>query len=401
MTPSNRPQPEPVLPGKVGTVRSDRRTSGVLAKLTEGDIVVLDHLDLDSATARALLDHKPLAVLNTSPFISGRFANLGPKLLSDAGVVLLEIDAEQRKKLDDGMPLRLHLATLYHDDAPVLTGRIVTAESIEGQMSRARSGLAMQLETFTHNAAEYLRREEDMLLHGIGTATLRTPVKDRPVVVVAGGTDRSELRGLRRYIREERPILIGVDGGADDLLSLRLNPDIVVVSEQALTGLKDRSTRISESVLKHAGEVVLHAGRNGTGPGLQRLERLGVVAQAFASAGNTADVAMLLAHQAGARLLIPVGSPASLEDFIDRDRGGQASTFLTRLALGSKVVEATAVPQLYAGRVRSWHLVVILVAALIALVFAMDTTPLGHQWLHGSSAAPTSSSTSTARTDST
>lgn len=372
-----RSAPDASLPGIIATVRSDRRTTNVLARLAEGDIAVIDHLDLDAATARALLNRKPVAVVNTAPFISGRFPNQGPKLLSDAGVRLFETETANARLLTDGSQTRLHETTFYDGLDALFTANELSADLIGQRMASAKSGLATQLESFTHNATEFLRREEGLLLHGEGLPSLRTEVKGRAVVVVAAGADRAELKGIKAFIREERPVLIGVDGGADDLLSLRLHPDVVVVSEDALIGLKEKAARVSERVLKHSGEVILHASHNGAGPGLQRLERLGINAEAFTSGGRTADVALLMAHQGGARLLIPVGSPATLEEFIDRESSGQASTFLTRLAVGHKVIEARTVPQLYAGRVRLWHLIVILIAALIALGLSVANTPKG------------------------
>jgi uncharacterized membrane-anchored protein len=252
-------------------------------------------------------------------------------------------------------------------------------------MEQARGGLATQLESFTHNTTEFLRREQDLLLHGQGVPELRTKIAGRPVVIVVRGYDyREDLRRLRRFIREQRPVLVGVDGGADALLEAHHRPDVVVVGEEGLgsssSSTGDQGQRVSDKALRSAREVVLHADRSGRAVGSDRLERIGVRTQSMAAAGTTEDIAMLLADAAGASLLIAVGTHATLDEFLDRQRAGLASTFLTRLRVGPRLVDAKGVPQLYAGRVRLWHLLVVLLAGLLALAVALASTPVGSEW---------------------
>ncbi|MDQ6686975.1 MAG: putative cytokinetic ring protein SteA [Actinomycetota bacterium] len=371
------------MPGRTGTLRISRHSGDPFAKVDAGDIVVLDRVDLDTATARELIDLAPLAVVNARAFISGRFPNPGPLLLADDGVTLLETDAAGTRKLTEGSHVRLHDGTLYDDaDRPVLSAHELTAEEISVRMEAAQSGLGTQLGSFAHNATEYLRREQDLLLHGVGLPTLRTPMTGRPVVVVANGASRDDVRGMRRFLREQRPLLVGVDHGADQLLAMRMQPHVVVVGEQALETKQGGKPRVSDRVLRQARDVVLHTSGSQAGKSADRLERLDVPAQHVSSIGNTLDIALLLAHRGGARLVIPAGAPASLEEFLDGGNRIQASTYLTRLRLGSSVVEAAAVSQLYAGRVRLWHLWLVLLAALVALGFAVNVTPRGHEWIH-------------------
>ncbi|HEX6249569.1 MAG TPA: putative cytokinetic ring protein SteA [Nocardioidaceae bacterium] len=380
----SRQKPDAALPGTTGPLRVDRRTSTLVRRLKPGDIAVVDHLDLDRANAEALLDRGVVAVVNASPFISGRYPNLGPELLARSGVVLVDhVGAEAFTKLHDGAVARVHEGTVYVDDEPVVTGAQLSAEDITAMMEEARGGLTTQLQSFTHNTTEFLRREQDLLLHGEGAPELRTRLDGRPVVVVVRGYDyREDLRRLKGYIREQRPVLIGVDAGADALLEAGHRPDVVVVGETGLaaTGRAGDRTAVSDKALREAREVVLHTDRTGRAVGSDRLDRIGIRTQSFSASGTSEDVALLLADHAGASLIISVGTHATLTEFLDRQRSGLASTFLTRLRVGPKLVDAKGVPHLYSGRVRTWHLFVVLLAGVAALLVAIAGTTVGQEW---------------------
>lgn len=380
----SRQRTDPGLPGTTGTVRVDRRTNTLVRRLRPGDIAVIDHLDLDRANAEALLDRGVVAVVNASPFISGRYPNLGPELLARSGVVLVDnVGSDVFGKLHEGVQARIDEGNLYVKGEVVVSGTQLSPDDIAAMMEEARGGLSTQLQSFTHNTTEFLRREQDLLLHGQGAPELRTRLDGRPVVVVVRGYDyREDLRRLKGYIREQRPVLVGVDAGADALLEAGHRPDIVVVGE---TGLAPGNRSgdlgaVSDKALRGAKEVVLHSDRTGRAIGSDRLDRLGVRAQSFPAAGTSEDVALLLADLAGASLIVSVGTHATLTEFLDRQRAGLASTFLTRLRVGPKLVDAKGVPHLYSGRVRLWHLLAVLLAGIVALLVAVAGTPVGQEW---------------------
>jgi uncharacterized membrane-anchored protein len=251
-------------------------------------------------------------------------------------------------------------------------------------MQDARGGLTTQLESLTHNTTELLRREQDLLLHGQGLPRPRTDLRGRPVVVVVREYDyREDLRVLHRFIREQHPVLIGVDAGVDVLLAAGHRVDIALVGEEGLanTGAaRSRSSAVSDASLRAAREVVLHTDRSEGSSGKERLDRLALPHQVVSVNGASEDVALLLADLSGASLIVTVGAHASLEEFLDRQRSGLAGTFLTRLRVGPKLVDAKSVPQLYAGRVRLWELLVVVLAGLVALAAAMAATPAGSHW---------------------
>ncbi len=382
----SRETPLDNLPGTTGTARVDRRTQLVVRRLRRGDIAVIDHLDLDRANAEALVEAGAAAVVDASPLISGRYPNLGPDVLARAGVLMVDgVGPEALRAIPDGATVRIHEGQVYVGEERVATGRVLTADDVVTEMDRARGGLPTQLESFTHNTTEFLRREQDLLLHGQGLPTLRTPLEGRSVVVVVPGYDyREDLRRLRRFVREQRPVLVGVDGGADAIVAAGHRPDIVVVGEAGLAqdgGPADR-VAVSDKALRLARDVVVHTDASGRAVGSDRLERIGVRTQVVGTSATTEDAALLLLDGSRAALLVAVGTHATLDELLDRQRAGLASTFLTRLRIGPKLVDAKAVHQLYAGRVRIWHLVLVLLAGLAALAVAIAATPVGADWWH-------------------
>ena len=365
-----------------GRARVDRRARAVMGRVRPGDIVVVDESDLDRETAQALVDAEVAAVANGARFFSGRYPSLGAGVLAEAGVPMLEgVGSEVVAQLPEGSRVRLAGDRLIAGKR-AWTGVRVEHDDVHAQMAAARSGLAAQLETFTASTSEFLRREQDLLLHGLAVPALRTRITGRPVVVVSRGYDhREDLARLKRFIREQHPVLIGVDGGAETLVEARLRPDVVVVGE---TGLGRRGTAggndagiVADRTLRRARDVVLHTDPSGSSAGAARLERLGVRHQVMATSGTPEDIALIIADLADPSVIVTAGSHATLEEFLDRQRAGLASIFLTRLKVGARLVEAQAVPELYAGRVRPWQLLLVILAGLVALVAAVATTPVG------------------------
>ncbi|MEU4290592.1 putative cytokinetic ring protein SteA [Kribbella sp. NPDC026596] len=351
------------LPGIAGVVRLDRRTKNLTKRLKPGEIAVIDHVDLDRVSAEALVDCKVAAVVNVADSISGRYPNLGPEILVEAGIPLVDgVGREVFSILHEGERVRLNEGSLYRGEEVVAKGLSQDSQTVAELMDDARSGLSTQLEAFTANTLEYLRRERDLLLDGVGVPEIHTPMEGKHVLIVVRGYDyREDLVALRSYIREYRPVLIGVDGGADALVENGYVPDLIVGDMDS----------VKDDTLKSGAEVVVHAYRDGRAPGSERLERLGVDSIEFPATGTSEDVAMLLADSKGASLIVAVGTHNSLVEFLDKGRSGMASTFITRLRVGAKLVDAKGVGRLYRSRVSTLQVVALAVAGLFALGMAL------------------------------
>jgi uncharacterized membrane-anchored protein len=357
-----------------GTARLDRRTKNLTKRLRPGDIAVIDHQDIDRVSADALVSCRVAAVVNAAPSISGRYPNLGPEILLDAGVPLVDgVGKDVFSTLKEGTTVRLDGKTLFTEDGTVLaTGTAQTAESVAAAMTDARAGLSTQLEAFAANTMEYMKRERALLLDGVGVPEVLTRIEGRHALVVVRGYDyKDDLAALRPYIRDYRPVLIGVDGGADALKEAGYQPDMIIGDMDS----------VSDDVLRSGAEVVVHAYADGRAPGLARVQDLGVDAITFPAAATSEDIAMLLADEKGATLIVAVGTHATLVEFLDKGRGGMASTFLTRLRLGGKLVDAKGVSRLYRSRISTTTLVVLVLAAFVAIGAALAVSTAGRIYL--------------------
>jgi uncharacterized membrane-anchored protein len=376
--------------GVLGVVRLDRRTKHLVRRLRPGDIAVIDHVDLDRLAAEALVERQVAAVINVAPSISGRYPNLGPDILVSAGIPLVDdVGPDAFGQLREGDVVRVCENTVFDLDGEVLVkGVEETPTLVARAMADAREGLSVQLEAFAANTMEFLRRERDLLLDGVGVPDIRTQLEGRHVlVVVRGYTYREDLAALRHYVREYKPVLIGVDGGADALLERGMRPNLIVGDMDS----------VSDAALTCGAEVVVHAYRDGTAPGLTRVQELGIEPVLFPAAGTSEDVALMLADDKGASLIVAVGTHATLVEFLDKGRAGMASTFLTRLRIGGKLVDAKGVSRLYRSRIPMTTLLLLVLATAIAFTVALYVTPGGGlyreyfandwqqftHWLHG------------------
>jgi uncharacterized membrane-anchored protein len=362
------------LPGASGVARLDRRTNRLVGRLNPGDIAIIDHVDLDRVTAQALVAAKVAGVINAQPSISGRYPNLGPDLIVATGIPLLDnVGGEIFAAVKEGTRIRLDGDTAYIGDQPVATGTPQNVETIAALMFEAKSGLSAQLEAFAANTSEYMSREREMLLNGVGIPEVRTTFAGRHVLVVVRGYDYdADLKSLKHYIREFKPVLVGVDGGADALLEAGHKPHLIVGDMDA----------VSDAALATGAEVVVHAYPDGRAPGLARVQDLGIDAVTFPTSGTSEDVAMLLADENGASLIVAVGTHATLTEFLDKGRAGMASTFLTRLRVGGKLVDAKGVTRLYRSRISAAALLLLVLATLITIVAALAVSEAGRSYLH-------------------
>jgi uncharacterized membrane-anchored protein len=361
-------------PGRVlGAARLDRRTKRLVGRLRPGDIAVIDHVDLDRVAADSLVAVGVAAVLNAKPSVSGRYPNLGPEVLVAAGIPLLDDLGEGVfERIREGDQVRIEGNTVFAGEEPVAHGTLQDAESVAKAMADAREGLSVQLEAFAANTMDYLRQERDLLLDGVGVPDIQTQIQGRHCLIVVRGYDyKADLDVLRPYIREFKPVLIGVDGGADALVEAGYTPDMIIGDMDSVT----------DDVLRCGAEVIVHAYPDGRAPGLPRVNGLGVPAITFPAAATSEDLAMLLADEKGASLLVAVGTHATLVEFLDKGRGGMASTFLTRLKVGGKLVDAKGVSRLYRQSISGSSLLLLVLSAIAAMASAVAVSTVGKAYL--------------------
>jgi len=350
-----------------GTARLGRRTKHLVKRLRPGDIAVVDHLDIDRIAAEELIATGVRAVINASPSTSGRYPNAGPLMLAQAGVALVDVDdVDPFALLDDGDRVTVAGAAVSVGGREVLRGRLLGREELERQFDRQRERVDEALAEFAENTVAHVRRETDLLTGGIEFPPTRESFRDRHVlIVVRGDRHRRDLKALNAYIRDVRPLVVAVDGGADGVLEAGMKPDVI---------LGDMDSASDES-LRCGAELIVHAYPDGRAPGRRRLLDMGLGHTVLPAAGTSEDVAMLMAHEKGAALIVSVGAHFNLIEFLDRKRGGMSSTFLTRLRIGEKLVDAKGVSRLYNPSSTVGPLALFLVAFLILLTIVIVTSP--------------------------
>jgi len=345
-----------------GIARVDARTKRLLPRLHPGEIAIIDHEDLDRVSAEGLISRQVGAVVNASRSSTGRYPNLGPLLLRTAGIPLLDEAGPAVMQLIEGTRVHLDgsklLSELDGKVAEVSSGRLLDLEDVEEQLDAAKRGIAAEIERFAENTIEYVRNERDVLVEAARLPEVKADFHGRHVLIVVRGQDyKNDLAALRSYVREVRPVLIGVDGGADALLEFGFKPDIIIGDMDSVT---------TKGLLSGA-ELVVHAYAGGKAPGLERLEALELDSVVFEATGTSEDIAMLLAYERGAELIVAVGTHANLIEFMDKGRKGMASTFLTRLRVGTILVDAKGVSRLYRSSVKRSDLALLLLVALVTL----------------------------------
>jgi uncharacterized membrane-anchored protein len=350
-----------------GAAKLDRRTKNLVRRLGPGDVAVIDHTDLDRVSAEELLESGVRVVVNVAPSQSGRFPNPGPLLLVRAGVRLIDAPgAPIFDQVSEGDLLTVRGASVFRNGDCVAAGHALSADELARSIAEQRGRVTEALEAFADNTLRYLREEGRLLSEGIDFPPLQTRFRDQHALVVARGPGyKRDLRIVRPYIRDFKPVLVGVDGGADALLEAGYKPDVIVGDMDS----------VSDRALRSRAEKVVHAYTDGAAPGRERIEALDVDYQVVRAPGISEDVALLLAYEKGAELIVAVGTHFNLIEFLERNREGMSSTFVTRLKVGEILIDAKGVSRLVSRRVGLMPLVTFALTGLGAVVVAIVASP--------------------------
>jgi len=350
-----------------GPVRLGRKTKLLVKRLNRGEIALIDHKNLDRVSAEDLIAAGVAAVLNCRPSSTGAYPNMGPLLLVQAGVHLVDMPGDALfKELDDHDEITVRGGEVLKRGKVVAKGSVQEPEEVRALNEERRLEIGDALEAFARNTIEHMLEERELLAGKLELPVFHTDFRDRPALVVVRGVDhRKDLRALRPYIRDVRPALVGVDGGANALIEEGFRPDMIV-------GDMDSA---QEATLRCGAELVVHAYPDGRAPGREHLEELGLPYKLVPAPGTSQDVAMLIAAEKGARLIVSVGSQWNLVEFLDKNRRGMSSTFLTRLRIGEILVDAKGVSRLYQPRPTMAPLALVLLVGIVALAAVIAVTP--------------------------
>lgn len=350
-----------------GKAKLDRRTKNLVTRLRKGDIAIISHDDIDEVAANGLIDIKPQAIINTRPSITGRYPARGVYKILKSGIpVLDEVDDEIFDMVKEGSKIVIKDEQIFCGQELVGQGKVLRLEDVNKKLHEAHENIKDELDVFVDNTLEYAKKEKDILLGNLNVPILQTHMLNRHVlIVVRGSTYKEDLRTINSYIQDQKPVLIGVDGGADALMEFGLSPDIIVGDMDS----------VSDEALKSGAEIIVHAYANGKAPGLERVKSMGIDSSVFPVPGTSEDVAMILAWEYGASLIVAVGTHSNMIDFMEKGRKGMASTFLIRLKVGSILVDARGVSQLYKQSLHSKYLAQLFVAALVPILILLWISP--------------------------
>jgi len=359
---------KPRMPYKIrGKIKCDKRTKDLVKRLQPGDIALIDHQDIDSVSAQMLIERQVAAVVNASRSISGHYPNSGPSLLLNAGITVLDnVGASVFEQVKEGEEAEIDGGRLIVGEKS-LEGELLTWEVINQRLEEAKRNLDEELVRFAQNTLNYVLKEKSILLDETSLPAIDTRISGRHVLIVVRGEHyREDLASLRAYIAEIKPVLIAVDGGADALLEMGIRPHIIIGD---MDSVSDRALRCGAEIIAHTYVD------NRESPAVKRLEDIGIKPKVAAVPGTSEDVAMLLAYEKGAELIVIVGSHSNLIDFLDKGRSGMSSTFLTRLKVGPRLVDARGVSRLYGSRPTIRYAAVLMLAVTCALALIIAFSP--------------------------
>ena len=350
-----------------GHAKLDRRTKNLVKRLSADDIAIIDHTDLDRVSAEGLLESGVRVVVNVAQSQSGRFPNPGPLQLVRGGVRLIDVTAEDLfDSVNEGELLTVRGAGLYRNGTCLASGRVLDERELERSFAEQRGRVTEALEAFAENTMRYLREEGRLLAEGIAFPPLQTSFRDRHALVVARGPGyKRDLRMVKPYVRVFKPVLIAVDGGADALLEEGYRPDVIVGDMDS----------VSDRALESGAELLVHGYRDGVAPGAERARALGLRYEIVPATGISEDLALLLAYEKGSELIVAVGTHFNLIEFLERNRAGMSSTFITRLKVGEILIDAKGVSRLATRKVGLWPLVLFAFAGLGAIAVAIAVSP--------------------------
>lgn len=355
-------------------IKVDRKTKRLAKRLTGGEIAVINHIDLDEVAANSLVEGKIKLVINAAQSISGRYPNKGPGILTDKNILIIDnVGEDLFNELHEGQVIEVVDGKIYSNGKLLGSGEVLDKNAVSKKIKEAYENLSIELDRFIDNTIDYAKKEKGLILGEVEIPKVKTDYKNKHVLIVVRGQDyKQDLSTIISYIEEMKPILVGVDGGADALLEFGYTPDVIVGDMDS----------VSDEALRKTKEIVVHAYTDGRAPGLKRVQDLGLDAIIFPAPGTSEDIAMLTAYEYEAELIVAVGTHSNMIDFLEKGRPGMASTFLVRLKIGSKLIDAKGVNLLYRSRLKLKYIFALILTALFPILIVASFSPSVKQFIH-------------------
>ncbi|QDX93668.1 hypothetical protein EEL30_16020 [Brevibacillus laterosporus] len=372
-----------------GILMSDSKTKWLCQRLKAGHIAMINHRNLDVTAAEELIASQVRAVINLAPFLTGDFLTEGAARLLQANIALFEIDSAMNVASDiqeflEGEQVEIVNNCLYaipseKQKQTKIALRPFLMLDYEARAQQAINHEHKYYNQFLANTLTFAEQEKNLFTDELPLLPIRSSFTNRFVVLVnRGPSAQDDLQSLAFFIKKCRPILLAVDGGADVILRCGWTPDVI---------LGDLDS-VSDHALFSGADIILHAYQDGTAPGRNRLDRLGIPYYELPAPGTSEDVAMLVAYQGQATRIITIGSHTSMQDFLEKGRKGMASTFIIRTRIGHKLIDAKGMHYLIQQKEKFRPSVGTVIASslgLISLLLFMHPTirTVGHMlWSH-------------------
>lgn len=345
----------------------DSKTKRLLTRIKPYQVAVIMHQDIDEIAANGLIEKRVKKVINFSPSITNKYPSLGLKKLLEAKVAVYDVQGNNEifNLLSDNKTVQIYRENndskaVFNDTFEV---ELKQWNFIEMQqlLIEANENIEKELNKFIDNTLEYAAKEKDFVLKPLNLPKLKTKIQGKHVVVVVRGNNyREDLQALRAYIEDYQPILIGVDGGADALIECGFKPHIIIGDMDSVT----------DNALKSGAEVIIHAYPDGRAPGLERVKNCDIDYRIIPALGTSEDVAMLLAYNEQAEIIVALGTHSNMVDFLEKGRKGMASTVLVRMKIGTKLIDAKGVSKLYQPRF-NWKTIILMGFAAVTPIIAI------------------------------
>ena len=354
-------------------IRVDRKTKKLAKRIQPGEIAVINHVDIDEVAANSLVEAKVKLVINAAESISGRYPNKGPGILTENNILIIDrVGEDLFNNVSEGETLLVEDGKIFRGDELIGEGDVLTREKVAVQIKLAYDNLGEELDRFIDNTIEYAKKEKGFILGEVEIPKVKTIYQGKQVLIVVRGQDyKEDLATMISYIEEVKPILVGVDGGADALMEFGYKPDVVVGDMDS----------VGDESLKAAGEIVVHAYTDGRAPGLKRVQELGLDAVVFPAPGTSEDIAMLIAYEYNAELIVALGTHSNIIDFLEKGRKGMASTFLVRMKIGAKLIDAKGVNLLYRSKLKIKYIWALIATALFPVLILASLSPKMQQFI--------------------